>query len=77
MSNAEHELNLSSLFNPGASMQRVSQSNPTFVELKTGDPIPDQLRQALNVTAFVRDLRQIAIKRIQEEGNREILLPTS
>lgn len=66
MNKHQAELNLSDLFNPGATMQRVSQRNPTFVELKTGDPIPDQLRQALNVTAFVRDLRQVAIQRINE-----------
>lgn len=60
------DLNISEVFNPGAVMQRVSQKNPTFVELRTGDAIPDHLRDQLNVSGFVRDLRQIAIQRIQE-----------
>lgn len=35
--------------------RRVSE-RAGFVPLRTGDPIPDELRSALNVSAFVREL---------------------
>lgn len=54
---------------------RVSQ-RPGFVPLKTGDPIPDELRAALNVSAFVRELRQIALS-IQPVQQGESTCPTS
>lgn len=64
----EKFLNLGMVFDPGAPMQRASQ-RPGFVALKTGDPIPDTLRAALNVTPVVRDLREIALIKItKSEG---------
>lgn len=62
----EADINLTETFNPGTLMQRVSQSNPTFIAFKTGDPLPEQLRSAINVIPFIRDLRQIAMQRINE-----------
>jgi hypothetical protein len=59
MNDHERDLNLpqDGHFNPATQMQRVSQ-RPGFIPLKTGDAIPDELRAALNVEPFVRELRQ-------------------
>ena len=45
---------------------RVSQ-RPGFVPLMTGDPIPNDLRESLNVEAYVYELRQIALRVIESE----------
>jgi len=45
---------------------RVSQ-RPGFVPLMTGDPIPDELRESLDVEAYVYELRQIALQMIESE----------
>lgn len=63
---AARELNITGIFNPGAPMQRISQL-PGFIPLKLGDPIPDVLRQSLNVDAYVYELRQIARQMIESE----------
>lgn len=44
-------------FNPAAPMQRVSERSD-FIPLKTGDPIPDELRTQLNVGALIDELRR-------------------
>lgn len=65
---ARRELNLNSngSFNPAAAMQRLDQL-PGFIPLKTGDPIPDELWQSLNVEAYVYELRKIAQEVIESE----------
>lgn len=40
---------------------------PGFIPLKTGDPIPPELRQALNVEAYVYELRKIAQEVVESE----------
>lgn len=70
MNSNQHDLNLNAdgTFNPATRMQRVSQ-RPGFIPLKTGDPIPDELRAQLNVAAFVRGLcESISDQTISTEG---------
>lgn len=62
----ELNLNCNGAFNPAAAMQRLDQL-PGFIPLKTGDPIPDELRQSLNVEAYVYELRQIALQIVESE----------
>lgn len=51
---------------PTAPPTRVSQ-RPGFIPLKTGDPIPDELRGQLNVAAYLYELRKIAQQVIESE----------